>query len=226
MRAFIHLPLVLALCAAPWAGARAEEAAQAEEAPPKPLWLEAEIGISSMNMSQLAFAYGGWGSALLPKTDDGVALQVAAGGRWRWLTFGARTTTSRYSAYAVHVVGGELGVQWPVRWVEPRIQLHGGYAWHGPADLDLPSPGLAGPAFGGGVGLRMPLGEWFVVGLSFDMDLMFLTGKIRLADQGPGVNPSTNAIYQWKVDTGQLGPSYSGKGYQLRTMLTLGLRAW
>lgn len=172
-------------------------------------WLVGDIGLGVLDAAGLDR-----GTLLAPgdaSSGVGVAYGGGLGVRLLYFTLGARVAAADVGTFRTLGVGGELGMKLPIGNFEPLAVLDVGYVGASGLAAEATTNGLRGV---GGLGLNLGVGadyylsDYFSVGASLRLGLLFM-GR-------PAQDPDDF--------TGGMDPIYADGGSGTGTSLALGLR--
>lgn len=215
-------PVIDPVTAPPARGAAAEEEEE-EEGDGRDvdyLWIEAQGGISNVNLVQFQnqnFADVAAGAPVFSEVyGTGPAVGAGVGFRLWWIAVGARMSFASYDTFQVGTIGGEVTLRLPVPVVEPWVRVGFGYGWQGEASYAAGTTShqttTYGWTFQSGVGVDIYLVNWLTIGAGFGLDILNMT---RQRD------PSATCMGLTDVCPMQNGDAL---GLQLKGLATVGLR--
>jgi len=185
------------------------------------LWIEAQGGVSNVNLIQFqntAFADVAAGDPVFREVyGTGPVIGLGVGFRVWWIAVGARASFALYDTFQIGTVGGEVTLRLPVPIVEPWVRVGFGYGWqgeasYGTAGVAARSTTTYGWAFQSGLGLDIYLTNWFTIGAGVGLDILNMT---RQRD------PSVMCMAVTDVCPGNNGDAL---GLQIKGLLTVGFR--
>ncbi len=185
------------------------------------LWIEAQGGVSNVNLIQFqntAFAdVAAGGSVFREVYGTGPVIGLGVGFRVWWIAVGARASFALYDTFQIGTIGGEVTLRLPVPIVEPWVRVGFGYGWqgeasYGTAGVSARSTTTYGWAFQSGLGLDIYLTNWLTIGAGVGLDILNMT---RQRD------PSVMCMAVTDVCPGNNGDAL---GLQIKGLLTVGFR--
>jgi hypothetical protein len=194
------------------------------------VWLNAEAGVSYINMEQ----FNSQKLGLTSTTAGGGMFGAGAGIRLFIFTLGVRGRLHELSTFNLWQVDGEVGLHIPLGPFEPYLSVHAGYSFVGTlngADFSSPAlPGSSTPASsssdvavhgvnaGLSLGFDIYIGHYFSIGVDATGDALFLKrppvalpGNLTPTEQMTLLaQPGASTIYNNSGDSVGLGVAGSG----------------
>lgn len=148
------------------------------------LYLQALGGFSYANLVQ--FRSDNFIPSAEERAGSGAFGGAAVGVRLWWFTLGARATLARFADFDLGGVGADVGLHFPVPFIQPYLRVGLGYAWLGTANFSEPrlsDTDVHGLYVDTGAGVDLRLLSWFSLGAGFDVAFLNL-GRQKVQDAG------------------------------------------
>ena len=190
------------------------------------IYIDALLGISNINMNQLAESGSKLG--LEKASSTGPVVSLGAGIRLVVLTLGVRAKYNALSAFNMWQLNGEVGLKIPISTIDILIGLHGGYSFvgnlgegtvatnNGGTPTNADSVKIRGFNVGIDLALDYYVTPYFSLGAGFFGDFLFLNRPPL--DKPPGLTPQEQML----IDS---DPRYQQSGTSAGLQLGGGLRA-
>lgn len=161
-----------------------EQEAEEEESGDGVLYIQALGGYSYANLVQ--FRSDNFIPSAEERSGSGAFGGIGVGARFAWFTLGARATVARFADFDLGGVGADIGVHFPVPFIQPYIRVGIGFAWLGTANFSEPrlsDTDVHGLYVDSGAGVDLRLLSWLSLGAGFDVAFLNL-GRQSVRDAG------------------------------------------
>jgi len=149
-------------------------------------YLEAEGGFEHVGLETFEVDASNLTAGMVPSTASGGFVGAGAGIQLLFITLGPRFRAGFFENWEMFSIGGELGFRIPVGFLEPHLELGGGYEALGSLGGALASNSgainISGPYGRISGGLDFFIGNVFTIGPAASWEFMALTR--------PGINPA------------------------------------